>query len=55
MGHLKDLMKEREEAVAFYKKALEHDEGDSMTHSQFRMRINREWIEKHLRTPFVWK
>jgi tetratricopeptide (TPR) repeat protein len=55
MGHLKDLMGEREEAVKYYKLALEHDEGDTMHHSQFRMRINKSWVEKRLKTPFNWK
>ena len=55
MGQLKDLMGEREEALKYYKRALDHDTGDSMTHSQFRMRINRAWVEKWLKTPFIWK
>jgi tetratricopeptide (TPR) repeat protein len=55
MGHLKDLMGEREEALEYYKRALDHDEGDTMTHSQFGMRINRAWVEKHLKRPFTWK
>jgi tetratricopeptide (TPR) repeat protein len=55
MGQLKDLMGEREEALKYYKRALDHDTGDTMTHSQFRMRINRAWVEKRLETPFTWK
>jgi tetratricopeptide (TPR) repeat protein len=55
MGHLKDLLGEREEALKYYKRALDHDEGDSMTHSQFAMRINRAWVEKWLKRPFTWK
>jgi tetratricopeptide (TPR) repeat protein len=55
MGQLKDLMGEREEALKYYKRALDHDTGDSMTHSQFRMRINRAWVERRLKTPFTWK
>jgi tetratricopeptide (TPR) repeat protein len=55
MGQLKDLMGEREEALKYYKRALDHDEGDTMTHSQFGMRINRAWVEKRLETPFTWK
>jgi tetratricopeptide (TPR) repeat protein len=55
MGQLKDLMGEREEALKYYKRALDHDEGDTMTHSQFRMRINRAWVEKLLERPFTWK
>jgi tetratricopeptide (TPR) repeat protein len=55
MGHLRDLLGDREEALTYYKRALDHDTGDSMTHSQFRMRINRSWVEKRLKTPFTWK
>jgi len=54
MGQLKDLLGEREEALKYYKRALDHDTGDTMTHSQFRMRINRAWVEKRLQTPFTW-
>jgi len=53
MGQLMDLQKQRDKAVEFYKKALEHDTGETMTHSQYGMRINRQWVEERLRTPFV--
>lgn len=55
MGQLKDLLGERQEALKYYKRALDHDEGDTMTHSQFGMRINRAWVEKLLKIPFTWK
>ena len=55
MGQLKDLLGERAEALKYYKRALDHDTGDTMTHSQFRMRINRAWVENLLKTPFTWK
>jgi len=55
MGHLKDLQDKREEAIRYYELALEYDTGDTMQHSQFRMRINRKWVEKRLKTPFTWK
>jgi tetratricopeptide (TPR) repeat protein len=55
MGHLKDLEGKRDEAIKYYKLALKYDTGDTMQHSQFRMRINRQWVEKRLKTPFVWK
>jgi tetratricopeptide (TPR) repeat protein len=55
MGQLKDLMGDREEALRYYKLALDFDTGDSMTHSQFRMRINRAWVEKLLKRSFTWK
>jgi tetratricopeptide (TPR) repeat protein len=55
MGHLKDLLGEREEALKYYRLALEHDTGDAMTHSQFGMRIDRAWVEKRLAVPFTWR
>jgi tetratricopeptide (TPR) repeat protein len=55
IGHLKDLEGKREEAIKYYKLALEYDTGDTMQHSQFRMKINRRWVEKRLKTPFTWK
>lgn len=55
MGHLKDLMGEREEALRYYKRALDSDTGDSMQHSQFGMRIDRVWVEKRLERPFTWR
>lgn len=55
MGHLKDLMGKREEALKYYKRALDYDTGDSMSHSQFRIRIDRAWVEKRLEIPFTWK
>ncbi len=54
-GHLNDLRGKREDALAAYRKALEADPGVSMTHSQFRMVINRAWVEARLKTPFQWK
>ncbi|MCK4337919.1 MAG: hypothetical protein KAX11_08240, partial [Candidatus Aminicenantes bacterium] len=53
LGHVRDLLGEREEALQLYRKALEHDTGDAMTHSQYRMRINRQWVEKRLKAPFT--
>ena len=55
MGHLMDLKKQRDKAIEYYKKALEYDTGETMTHSQYGMRINRQWIEERLKTPFIWK
>lgn len=55
MGQLKDLMAEREEALKYYHLALQHDEGSTMRHDQFGMRINRQWVEDRLETPFTWK
>jgi len=55
MGHLMDLQRQRDKAIEYYKKALEHDTGQTMTHSQYGMGINRQWVEERLKTPFTWK
>ncbi|RKY89318.1 hypothetical protein DRQ09_01615, partial [candidate division KSB1 bacterium] len=53
LGHLRDLEGKRKEALKYYNEALKYDEGKTMTHSQFGMVINREWVEKRLKMPFV--
>jgi tetratricopeptide (TPR) repeat protein len=55
MGHLMDLQGKREKALEYYRKAVEHDPGSTMTHSQYGMKINRRWVEERLERPFVWK
>jgi tetratricopeptide (TPR) repeat protein len=55
IGQLLDLQKQRDRAVEYYKRALEHDTGETMTHSQYGMELNRRWVEERLRQPFVWK
>ncbi len=52
MGQLQDLQGQRARAVAYYAKALEHDTGLTMTHSQYGLKINRAWVEERLKTPF---
>ncbi len=54
-GHLNDLLGRREAALAAYRKALEADTGQAMTHSQYRMKIDRAWVEARLKTPFTGK
>lgn len=54
MGHLKDLMGKREEALKYYKEALKHDPGGTMQHDQWGLKINRKWVEERLKTPFKW-
>lgn len=54
MGHLKDLMGQRAEALTYYKKALEADTGQTMRHDQWGLQINRQWVEERLKTPFTW-
>ncbi|MFO7933197.1 MAG: hypothetical protein R6U78_03855 [Bacteroidales bacterium] len=52
MGHLKDLRDRREEAVSFYKKALDAYPGFPVQHSQWDMLIDKNWIEERIRIPF---
>jgi tetratricopeptide (TPR) repeat protein len=54
-GHLNDLSGDRGRALERYREALKLDSGRSMQHSQYRMVIDREWIESRLETPFSWK
>jgi hypothetical protein len=54
LGQLKDLLGEREQAVAFYREALKHDTGRTMQHDQYSMRINKAWVKDRLKTPFRW-
>jgi tetratricopeptide (TPR) repeat protein len=55
MGQLQDLRGQRASAVGYYTKALEHDTGLTMTHSQYGLKINRAWVEERLKTPFSRK
>jgi len=54
MGHIHDLLGEREEAVARYSEALKNDPGWALQHDQYGMRLDRSWIEARLREPFRW-
>lgn len=54
LGHLKDLMGQRKEALKFYNEALKNDTGGTMRHDQYGMKINRQWVEERLKTPFQW-
>jgi tetratricopeptide (TPR) repeat protein len=54
-GHLNDLLGNRERALVCYREALKLDAGTPMQHSQYRMVIDREWIDARLKTPFRWK
>ncbi len=54
-GHMDDLLGNRSAALEFYKEALKLDPGTAMTHSQWRMTIDRAWVEERLATPFARK
>lgn len=52
---MKDLMGERENALAHYREALKHDTGEPMGHGWLRITMDRKWVEERLKTPFTWK
>ncbi len=43
-GHLNDILGHREEALKFYEKALNGYPGGPVTHSQYKMKIDKEWL-----------
>jgi tetratricopeptide (TPR) repeat protein len=51
-GHLNDILGHREEALKFYEKALKGYPGGPVTHSQYKMKIDKEWLEERLKKPF---
>ena len=54
-GNIRDAQGRREEAVKFYKMALEVAPSDSgWRHDQFGIQSSREWIESRLKMPFDW-
>lgn len=55
MGLLKDLLGKRPEALRYYQEALKFDTGESMRHDQFKIQMDKKWLEDRLKTPFVWK
>ncbi len=55
MGLLKDLMGKRPEALRYYQEALKFDTGESMRHEQFRIQMDKKWLEDRLKKPFIWK
>ncbi len=52
MGHLKDLMNSRKEAVLLYQKALAAYPGFPVQHDNWNIAINKTWIEDRLKVPF---
>ncbi len=54
-GHLNDLAGNRDRALDLYRAALKLDPGSSMQHGQYRMVIDRDWIESRLKSPFSWE
>jgi len=52
-GHMNDLLGDREAALACYGEALKIDPGTAMKHGQWRMTIDRAWVEARLIAPFA--
>ncbi|OHB81623.1 MAG: hypothetical protein A2Z38_11240 [Planctomycetes bacterium RBG_19FT_COMBO_48_8] len=51
-GHLLDLLERRDEALKCYNDALGKSASLDMRHDQYGIRLNREWVQKHLKEPF---
>ena len=54
-GHLLDLLGHRTDAVACYQEALKAPWTRPMSHDQYSMFINKQWVEERLKTPFERK
>jgi len=52
MGILSDINGSRENAKEYYRKALEMDGDYPTSHSQYNLRINREWLKERISEPF---
>jgi tetratricopeptide (TPR) repeat protein len=55
LGHLQDLLGDRQKALEYYREALKNDTGRTMRHDQWGLKIDRAWVEERLKTPFTWK
>lgn len=53
-GMLNDLLGRRDAAIESYKQALALGGDPSMQHSQFKLTLNRAWVQQRLQTPFTW-
>jgi tetratricopeptide (TPR) repeat protein len=54
-GHLLDLLGRRAEAVTRYEEALKMTGSPNMQHSQYDMKIDKEWVAQRLKSPFERK
>lgn len=54
-GHLLDLLGRRAEAVSRYQEALKVENPPTIRHSQYKLVIDKKWVEERLETPFVRK
>lgn len=53
LGLLYDLMGERRKAIGYYREALRHDSGETIRLGWTGIRMNRNWLEERLHSPFV--
>jgi tetratricopeptide (TPR) repeat protein len=53
LGLLADLRGRRAEAVAGYREALKYDTGQTVRHDQFRLTMDKKWLEARLKKPFT--
>jgi predicted esterase len=53
MGHIKDLNNKRNDAVAYYQKALDVYPGFPIQHDNWKMVIDKAWIEERIKFPFT--
>jgi len=54
-GQMNDLLGNRAAALARYKEALKLDPGMSYRHDQWKMVLDRAWVEERIATPFTWR
>ncbi|MFC1614804.1 hypothetical protein ACFL5K_05855 [Gemmatimonadota bacterium] len=52
LGHLNDLLGNRDEALSWYNKGLDHYPGFPVQHDQWGIKIDTKWIEERLTIPF---
>ena len=52
LGILADLKGHRADALAHYRAALTLDRGQPFRHDQFKITMDRAWLEERLKTPF---
>lgn len=54
-GHLSDLWGKRSEAIKFYHQAISIYDGYTIRHDQFKIKIDRTWLDMRLQTPFTFR
>jgi tetratricopeptide (TPR) repeat protein len=56
LGNTCDAQGRRDDAVEYYRKALEMaDNHGLIRHDQFGLQISSEWIQQRLLAPFNWR